>query len=212
MLVILPWLYFSCRYAPVKIKEIKLPPFIICCVKMVETIHLYRLSEFNKTLLKQYVVYLSIIYWHDLPLKSKTFGCCNSKILMKWFYHMSHVMRKPVYAICEQQRRWSAWAFVGRLCDKYHNLMSWLTDQPKKKALFFAFTPRTKILKRELSQRKLREISHKLAQIIFFLLDILRRNSAKTRGETLRTFVGFLHKISRIYSAKLGVISKNVIS
>ena len=24
------------------------------------------------------------------------------------------------------QRRWLAWAFAGCLCDKYHNLMSWL--------------------------------------------------------------------------------------
>ena len=22
--------------------------------------------------------------------------------------------------------RWLAWAFAGRLCDKYHNLISWL--------------------------------------------------------------------------------------
>ena len=26
-----------------------------------------------------------------------------------------------------------AWAFAGRLCDKYHNLMSWLIWEKKKK-------------------------------------------------------------------------------
>ena len=30
---------------------------------------------------------------------------------------------------CETARmRGHAWAFAGRLCDKYHYLMSWLTD------------------------------------------------------------------------------------
>ena len=38
----------------------------------------------------------------------------------------------------------------------------------QEKNSFFAFTPRTKILKRELSRRKLREISRKFAQTIFF--------------------------------------------
>ena len=38
--------------------------------------------------------------------------------------------------VCEQRRLWRvcanarrlAWAFSGRLCDKYHNLISWLTS------------------------------------------------------------------------------------
>ena len=70
----------------------------------------------------------------------------------------------------------------------------------QEKSSFFAFTPRTKILKRELSRRKLLEISRKFAQTIFFLREISRRNSAKTRGETLRTFAEFLREISRSYS------------
>ena len=61
---------------------------------------------------------------------------------------------------------------------------------PRKK-LFLAFTPRTKILKREFSRRKLREISRKFAQTIFFsprdfaecLREISRRYSAKTQSQ-----------------------------
>ena len=72
----------------------------------------------------------------------------------------------------------------------------------QEKSSFFAFTPRTKILKRKLSRRKLREISRKFAQTTFFLREISRRNSAKTRGETPRTFAEFLREISCRYSAK----------
>ena len=43
-----------------------------------------------------------------------------SLLLWKWYLsHMSHVIRKPVFAICEQQRRRSAFAsaqFDQRLC------------------------------------------------------------------------------------------------
>ena len=81
----------------------------------------------------------------------------------------------------------------------------------QEKSSFFAFTPRTKILKRELSRRKLREISRKFVQTFFFLAEKLhknlRKNSVNFRRETLRTFTEFLHKISRRYSAEtLGVI------
>ena len=73
----------------------------------------------------------------------------------------------------------------------------------QEKSSFFAFTPQTKILKRKLSRRKLHEISRKFAQTTFFLTEISRRNSAKTRGETPRTFAEFLREISRRYSAKI---------
>ena len=42
------------------------------------------------------------------------------------------------------------------------------TDQPKKKNYFFTFAPRTKILKRVISRRKLFEISRNFAKAIFF--------------------------------------------
>ena len=32
-----------------------------------------------------------------------------------------------------------AWAFAGRLCDKYHNLMSWLIVKEKERLLFIIF-------------------------------------------------------------------------
>ena len=32
-----------------------------------------------------------------------------------------------------------AWAFTGRLCDKYHNLMSWLKWASKNEGLFLVF-------------------------------------------------------------------------
>ena len=80
----------------------------------------------------------------------------------------------------------------------------------QEESSFFAFTPRTKILKRELSRRKLREILRKLAQSIFF--------SARFCGGTPRKLAEKLRELSRRYSAnfradiprKLGVISKNV--
>ena len=68
------------------------------------------------------------------------------------------------------------------------------TDQPKKINSFFAFTPRTKILKRELSRRKHRETSRKLTQSIFV--------SARFRGETPRNLAAKLRELSRRYSAK----------
>ena len=39
--------------------------------------------------------------------------------------------------VCEQQRFWRACA--GRLCDKYHNLMSWLIQTYNKTYLLLSF-------------------------------------------------------------------------
>ena len=76
---------------------------------------------------------------------------------------------------------------------------------------YFAFTPRTKILKHELSWRKLHEILRKFAQTIFFLREISRKNSAETRGENPRKFAEFLREISRRYSTKTrSHLKKNV--
>ena len=68
---------------------------------------------------------------------------------------------------------------------KRHDIHIYRSTQ--EKSSFFAFTPRTKILKRELSRRKLREISRKLAQTILFL--------RKFRGETPRTIAEFFREI-----------------
>ena len=54
----------------------------------------------------------------------------------------------------------------------------------KKKLFFFAFTPRTKILKRELSRSRF----HISSCRAFFLREFSRRNSTKLRGVTLRNF------------------------
>ena len=43
----------------------------------------------------------------------------------------------------------------------------------QEKSSFFAFTPRTKMLKRELSRRKFREITRKFEQTINFLRAVL---------------------------------------
>ena len=59
----------------------------------------------------------------------------------------------------------------------------------QEKSSFFAFTPRTKIFKRELLQRKLREISPKFAQTIF----------------SPRDFAEFLRKFRSDTPRKLGV-------
>ena len=75
------------------------------------------------------------------------------------------------------------------------------------KALFFAFTLQTEILKCELSRRKLRKISRKFTQTTFFLSKISQRNSAKTRQETLWSFSA---KFEQILHENTGVISKNV--
>ena len=72
----------------------------------------------------------------------------------------------------------------------------------QEKSSLFAFTPRTKILKRELSRRKLSEISCKFAQTISFSARFHRETPGKTCGEILQTFAEFLCKILRRYSSK----------
>ena len=60
-----------------------------------------------------------------------------------------------------------------------------LTDQPKKKAIFSLSLREQKILKPELSRRKLREISRKFAQTIFSprtFAHILRENSEPSKN------------------------------
>ena len=69
-------------------------------------------------------------------------------------------------------------------------------DSPRKKPSFFAFTPRTRILKHDISQRKLRDISRKFAQDFFFLSDFSRRNSAKFRRVSPRNFAQILRENS----------------
>ena len=42
-----------------------------------------------------------------------------------WFFCRTHHLLP--YVVCEQRRLWRDWAFTDYLCDKYHNLMSWLS-------------------------------------------------------------------------------------
>ena len=53
----------------------------------------------------------------------ETFALFSSEILVEMWGKMSHVMRKPILAICEQQRCRSAWASAGItfICDSVSN-------------------------------------------------------------------------------------------
>ena len=87
--------------------------------------------------------------------------------------------------------------------DSGTNLNDKIQISPRKKSSFFTFAPGTKILKRELSRRKLREISRKFAQIIFSPRDVAeklrensRRYSANCRGVSPRDFAQILRENS----------------
>ena len=64
----------------------------------------------------------------------------------------------------------------------------------QEKSSFFAFPPRTKILRRELSRRKLCEISRKFAPTICFF--------ARFRRETPRDFAQLLRENSESFKKK----------
>ena len=64
--------------------------------------------------------------------------------LYAWFFLSKHTCTSILH-VCEQRRLWRAWAFAVCLCDKYHNLMSWLNAhmagsiigvEPQQKQIF----------------------------------------------------------------------------
>ena len=81
----------------------------------------------------------------------------------------------------------------------------------QEKSSFFEFTLRTKILKRELLRRKLREISRKFAQTIFFFAVRFRGETPRKLAEKLRELSwSFFAKFRADTPQKFGVIWKNV--
>ena len=94
--------------------------------------------------------------------------------------HMCHTVFWSRRFFCE------SWRGTDTICGKKEGSFQQMVNiqiSPRKKLLFFAFTPRTKIFKRELSRRKLAE---------------------KTRGETprrvsLRNFAQILRENSRMH-------------
>ena len=79
----------------------------------------------------------------------------------------------------------------------------------RKKLFFRVHSANKNSQTRTFSEKTPRDFAYVRADF-FFLREISRRNSTKTRGVSTRTFAEFLREISRRYSAKLGVILKNI--
>ena len=75
--------------------------------------------------------------------------------------------------MCEQCRLRLAWPFAGRLCDKYHNLMSWLNYKMKASSLVCLFS-RTHIKDNKQFQKHIAvyEPSHEI-MVHFILLKFI---------------------------------------
>ena len=85
--------------------------------------------------------------------------------------HIQPHLLRPIWAQLENLQFLKINRYKFRFKTTASAMKGQSADQPpplKKKSFFFALSPRTKILKRELSRRKLREISRKFAQTIFF--------------------------------------------
>ena len=110
---------------------------------------------------------------------SSLFGSVSSHLMRLWYFSSSvnsffkrisgtrclifgRTLRLLPYIMCANSEgsgetarmRRLAWAFVGRLCDKYHNLMSWLNYYRNQLHSLFSAFPRNAALRLNLHWQK----------------------------------------------------------
>ena len=75
--------------------------------------------------------------WHFSSSINSFFKFACTAIQWARCLNFGQTLSISILYVCKQRRLWRdcaeawlAWAFTGPLCDKYHNLMSWIIEQP----------------------------------------------------------------------------------